>query len=239
MPDPMLELRDVHAHYGLSHVLQGVSLKISRGEVIGLFGRNGVGKTTVMKTIAGWLSPSAGDVLFDGASIAGIASDRICRRGIGFVPEDRRIFPGLTVEENLKLGFNQVPRRSRSASNEKLAQLYAQFPRLAERRRQLGTTLSGGEQQMLAIARVLAGEPRLLLIDEPTEGLAPIIVDELFMLMSALAHDGIPIVLVEQNVRRAIDLATRFYVIERGEVVLEGQAADAGDRERLHARIAV
>jgi branched-chain amino acid transport system ATP-binding protein len=235
----MLELRDVHAHYGLSHVLQGIDLRIDRGEVIGLFGRNGVGKTTVMKTIAGWVTPSRGEVRFDGESIAGLASDRICRRGIGFVPEDRRIFPGLTVEENLKLGFNQVPRRKRSASNDKLAQLYAQFPRLAERRRQLGTTLSGGEQQMLAIARVLAGEPRLLLIDEPTEGLAPMIVDELFALMADLVRGGIPIVLVEQNVKRAIELATRFYVIERGQVVLEGRSDVEADREQLHARIAV
>ena len=155
------------------------------------------------------------------------------------MPEDRRIFPGLTVEENLKLGFNQVPGRGRAASAAKLAGLYARFPKLAERRRQLGTTLSGGEQQMLAIARVLAGEPRLLLIDEPTEGLAPMIVDELFALMAGLAHDGVPIVLVEQNVRLAIDLATRFYVLERGQVVLEGDAADAADRARLDARIAV
>ncbi len=235
----MLELQDVHAHYGLSHVLQGVNLRIDRGEVIGLFGRNGVGKTTVLKTIAGWLAPTSGTVRFDGDAIGGVASDRICRRGIGFVPEDRRIFPGLTVEENLKLGFNQVPGRSRVASRDKLAQLYAQFPRLAERRRQFGTTLSGGEQQMLAIARVLAGEPRLLLIDEPTEGLAPMIVDELFVLMAGLVRDGIPIVLVEQNVYRALDLATRFYVLERGQVVLEGLAADAVDRERLNAQIAV
>ena len=239
MPDAMLELRDVHAHYGLSHVLQGVTLQVGRGEVIGLFGRNGVGKTTVMKTIAGWLAPSGGDVRFDGESIAGLASDRICRRGIGFVPEDRRIFPGLTVEENLRLGFMQVPGRARGASNAKLAAIYARFPRLAERRRQLGTTLSGGEQQMLAIARVLAGEPRLLLIDEPTEGLAPMIVDELFALMAGLARDGIPIVLVEQNVRRAIELATRFYVIERGRVVMTGDARVAADRERLDAQIAV
>ena len=235
----MLELEDVHAHYGLSHVLQGVSLRIERGEVIGLFGRNGVGKTTVMKTIAGWVAPTLGAVCFDGEPIGGMPLDRICRRGIGFVPEDRRIFPGLTVEENLKLGFNQVPGRKRAASNDKLARIYAQFPRLAERRRQLGTTLSGGEQQMLAIARVLAGEPRLLLIDEPTEGLAPMIVDELFVLMAGLARDGIPIVLVEQNVRRAIELATRFYVLERGQVVLEGRADAAADREKLLAQIAV
>ncbi len=235
----MLELDDVHTHYGLSHVLQGVTLRVSAGEVVGLFGRNGVGKTTVMKTVAGWVAPSSGTVRFDGKSLAGVASDRICRMGIGLVPEDRRIFPGLTVEENLALGFMQCPGRSRAESRRKLDAIYARFPRLAERRRQMGTTLSGGEQQMLAIARVLAGEPRLLLIDEPTEGLAPMIVDELFELMASLARDGIPIVLVEQNVRRAVALTTRFYVIERGQVVAEGRADVEADRDALFERIAV
>ena len=235
----MLELDDVHTHYGLSHVLQGVTLRVGAGEVVGLFGRNGVGKTTVMKTVAGWVAPSSGTVRFDGKSLAGVASDRICRMGIGLVPEDRRIFPGLTVEENLALGFMQCPGRSRAESRRKLDAIYARFPRLAERRRQMGTTLSGGEQQMLAIARVLAGEPRLLLIDEPTEGLAPMIVDELFELMASLARDGIPIVLVEQNVRRAVALTTRFYVIERGQVVAEGRADVEADRDALFERIAV
>ena len=235
----MLELSNVHAHYGLSHVLQGISLSVKAGEVIGLFGRNGVGKTTVMKTIAGWLAPSAGQIAFDGADIGGSASDTICRRGIGFVPEDRRIFPGLTVEENLALGFMQVPRRARAESKRKLDQIYTRFPRLGERRAQFGTTLSGGEQQMLAMARVLMGEPRLLLIDEPTEGLAPKIVDEIFRLMDGLRRDGIPIVLVEQNVRRAIDLTNRFYAIERGQVVATGRSNDAAARAVLFEHIAV
>lgn len=169
----MLELKDVHTHYGLSHVLQGVSLRVDAGEVVGLFGRNGVGKTTVMKTIAGWVAPTEGTVHFDGQAIAGLASERICRQGMGFVPEDRRIFPGLTVEENLVLGFMQSPGRSRAENRRQLDAIYTRFPRLGERRQQMGTTLSGGEQQMLAMARVLVGRPRLLLIDEPTEGLAP------------------------------------------------------------------
>ena len=235
----MLELQDVHAHYGLSHVLQGISLRVGAGEVVGLFGRNGVGKTTVMKTVAGWVRPSRGRILFDGEDIGGASADRICRRGLGLVPEDRRVFPGLSVEENLQLGFMQAPRRPRAQAQRKLDEIYARFPRLAERRRQMGTTLSGGEQQMLAIARVLVGEPRLLLIDEPTEGLAPMIVDEIFSLMEGLRRDGIPIVLVEQNVPRAIEVATRFYVIERGQVVTEGRADDAGDRDRLMAQLAV
>ena len=234
----MLELKGVHTHYGLSHVLQGIDLQVGHGEVVGLFGRNGVGKTTVIKTIAGWVSPSSGDVMFNGESINGVGADQICRRGIGLVPEDRRIFPGLTVEENLHLGQMQCPSRSRLDARRRMEEIYQRFPRLAERRRQMGTTLSGGEQQMLAIARVLVGEPKLLLIDEPTEGLAPMIVDELFTLIGNLASDGIPIVLVEQNVNRAISLVNRFYMLERGSVVLDGGANQA-DRSALMERLAV
>ncbi len=235
----MLELTNVHTHYGLSHVLQGVSIRVRAGEVVGLFGRNGVGKTTVMKTIAGWLTPSEGRVAFDGQEIGGVASDVICRRGIGFVPEDRRIFPGLTVEENLVLGFMQCPGRSGAESKRQLDEIYQRFPRLGERRLQMGTTLSGGEQQMLAMARVLVGKPRLLLIDEPTEGLAPKIVDEIFRIMEGLRREGIPIVLVEQNVRRAIDLSTRFYALERGQILLEGDASNPAHRQALFERLAV
>ena len=235
----MLELEGVHTHYGLSHVLQGVSIKVGAGEVVGLFGRNGVGKTTVMKTIAGWVAPSRGRIAFDGDEIGKTASDAICRRGIGFVPEDRRIFPGLTVEENLVLGFMQSPGRSRAESRRKLDQIYTRFTRLGERRTQLGTTLSGGEQQMLAIARVLIGTPKLLLIDEPTEGLAPKIVDEIFELMDGLRRDGIPILLVEQNMQRAVGLTQRFYVLERGAVVLEGRGQDEQDRAALRRQLAV
>ncbi len=234
----MLELKGVHTHYGLSHVLQGINLQVGKGEVVGLFGRNGVGKTTVIKTIAGWVSPSSGEVIFNGEPLNGVGADQICRRGIGLVPEDRRIFPGLTVEENLHLGQMQCPSRSRLDSRRRMEEIYQRFPRLAERRRQMGTTLSGGEQQMLAIARVLVGEPKLLLIDEPTEGLAPMIVDELFTLIGNLASEGIPIVLVEQNVNRAIGLVNRFYMLERGSVVLDGGANQA-DRSALMERLAV
>ncbi|MEZ5644669.1 MAG: ABC transporter ATP-binding protein [Burkholderiaceae bacterium] len=234
----MLELKGVHTHYGLSHVLQGIDLRVGQGEVVGLFGRNGVGKTTVIKTIAGWVSPSSGEVIFNGESLNGVGADQICRRGIGLVPEDRRIFPGLTVEENLRLGQMQCPLRSRVDSRRRMEEIYQRFPRLAERRRQMGTTLSGGEQQMLAIARVLIGEPKLLLIDEPTEGLAPMIVDELFTLIGNLASEGIPIVLVEQNVNRAIALVSRFYMLERGAVVLNG-GSNHSDRSALLERLAV
>ncbi|MHB1201364.1 MAG: ABC transporter ATP-binding protein [Polaromonas sp.] len=235
----MLELMNVHTHYGLSHVLQGISIRVRAGEVVGLFGRNGVGKTTVMKTIAGWLTPSEGHIVFDGHEISGVSSDVICRGGIGFVPEDRRIFPGLTVEENLVMGFMQCPRRSGAESKRRLDEIYHRFPQLGGRRMQMGTTLSGGEQQMLAMARVLVGAPKLLLIDEPTEGLAPKIVDEIFHILEGLRREGIPIVLVEQNVRRAIDLSTRFYALERGQILLEGDAYNSAHRQALFDRIAV
>jgi branched-chain amino acid transport system ATP-binding protein len=235
----VLSFENVHTHYGLSHVLQGVTLTVAKGEVVGLFGRNGVGKTTMMKTAAGWVKPSAGRITFEGADLGALESDEICRRGIGLVPEDRRIFPALTVEENLRLGLLQTPRRGARAAREQLEHVYARFPRLGERRAEMGTTLSGGEQQMLAIARVLVGAPRLLLIDEPTEGLAPLIVYEIFATIERLARDGIAILLVEQNVHRALDVATRYYALERGSVILEGDAADSGDRKRLLEAIAV
>ena len=235
----MLEMTDVHTHYGLSHVLQGINLRVGAGEVVGLFGRNGVGKTTVIKTIAGWVQPTRGRLRFADEDLTGAAPEQVCRRGIGLVPEDRRIFPGLTVEENLRLGLLQTPRRTRAGSRAKLDAIYQRFPRLAERRRQMGTTLSGGEQQMLAMARVLAGSPKLLLIDEPTEGLAPMIVDELFELMAGLAREGIPIVLVEQNVQRAIALTHRYYLIERGQVTAEGRSDDRAERDALLRRLGV
>ena len=235
----MLELDNVHTHYGLSHILQGVNLRVGAGEVVVLCGRNGVGKTTVMKTVAGWVKPSGGTVRFDGTDIGPLAPDRICRLGMGLVPEDRRIFPGLSVEENLKLGLLQCPRRSKADSRVVLEQAYERFPRLKERRPQMGTSLSGGEQQMLAMARVLVGAPKLLLIDEPTEGLAPIIVDEIFAIIERLRGEGIPILLVEQNVQRALDVADRFYALERGTVVLTGAATSSADRAALQDVIAL
>ncbi len=235
----MLRIESLHVHYGLSHVLQGVDLEVRSGEVVGLFGRNGVGKTTALKTVAGWLAPSSGSVRLDEVEVSGKPSDVICRLGLGFVPEDRRIFPGFTVEENLKLGFHQCPRRPKAESRAALERAYERFPRLKERRRQIGVTLSGGEQQMLAMARVLVGAPKLLLIDEPTEGLAPLIVDEIFSIVSSLRKDGIPILLVEQKVFRALDVCDRFYALQRGKVVARGETSRAEDREALRRAIAV
>jgi len=235
----LLSLDDVHAHYATSHVVQGISLQAAKGEAIGVFGRNGVGKTTLLKTIAGWLRPSRGSIALDGKRLDGLTADRITRSGVGFVPEDRRIFPGLTVEENLSLGFLQVPRRARSADRAALDAVYARFPRLAERRTQLGTTLSGGEQQMLAMARVMVGDQKLLLIDEPSEGLAPMIVAEIYAIIREMKTAGRAILLVEQNVGRALDVCDRFVAIERGRIVQAGRADDAADRDRLMAAIAV
>jgi len=235
----LLTLNAVHVSIGLSHILHGVTLHVQPGEVVGLFGRNGVGKTTIVKTIAGWLMPSSGAITFNGAPIAGLTSDRICHLGVGLVPEDRRVFPGLTVEENLRLGLMQVGRDARPAAEEKLRAVYERFPRLQERRRQLGTTLSGGEQQMLSIARTLVGSPKLILIDEPTEGLAPMIVRDIFQTIRTLRSQGIAVLLIEQNVHNALTVCDRFYAIERGQVVLEGRAGDAEAVKSLMRAISV
>jgi branched-chain amino acid transport system ATP-binding protein len=234
----MLTIRNLHAHYGPSHVVQGIDLATRDGEVIGIFGRNGVGKTTLLKTIAGWIRPSAGHITIDTTRIDGLSPDRICRAGLGFVPEDRRIFPGLTVEENLGLGFLQTPRRPAAANREALAAIYRRFPRLQERRNQIGTTLSGGEQQMLAMARVMVGEAKILLIDEPSEGLAPMIVADIYAIIGEMKRAGRAILLVEQNLR-ALDLCDRFVAIERGRIIMSGDAGSRADREALVRCIAV
>jgi branched-chain amino acid transport system ATP-binding protein len=235
----LLRIDQLHTHHGLSHIVQGVSLEADHGEIIGIFGRNGVGKTTLLKTIAGWLTPSSGEILLEGRPIGGLSPDRICREGVGFVPEDRRIFPGLTVAENLSVSLLQVKGRGSREERRALDQIYARLPRLAERRLQLGTSLSGGEQQMLAIARAMLGEPKLVLIDEPTEGLAPMVVSEIFGMIRELRDRGAAILLVEQNVDQALTLADRFCVIERGRIILSGAAKAEADRERLMGALAV
>lgn len=229
----ILEMHDVHVNLGLSHVLQGVNLSIQAGETVGLFGRNGVGKTTIVKTIAGWHKPSKGKILFQDQPIEDLAPNEITRLGMGLVPEDRRIFPGLSVEDNLKLGLMQVQASERKAAEQRLQMVFERFPRLRERRDQSGTTLSGGEQQMLAMARVLVGNPKLLLIDEPTEGLAPMVVADIFRLMEELKSQGISILLIEQNIHKAIHLCDRHYVVERGRIVLEGNSQDLEARKEL------
>jgi branched-chain amino acid transport system ATP-binding protein len=235
----LLQLKDIHTYIGLSHILQGVDLEIAAGEVVGLFGRNGVGKTTIIKTIAGWFPPSQGEITFQGKNIAGSPSEKIARLGVALVPEDRRIFSGLTVEDNLKMGLMQLPSSVRSKHKSKIVELYEHFPRLFERKNQLGNTLSGGEQQMLAIARALIGSPQLILIDEPTEGLAPMIVAEIFTLLQKLKEQGVSILLIEQNVHKALKLCDRHYAIERGRVVDQGSSNQQEDILRLMKNIAV
>ena len=235
----MLEIRDLHSYYGFSHILQGVNLTLAPGECVGLFGRNGVGKTTMLKAIAGWISKVSGTITYNGKSIVGLEPNNICRLGIGFVPEDRRIFPGLSVDENLNLGLLQTAGRSKGDKSAAVERAYQLFPRLKQRQSQMGTTLSGGEQQMLAIARVLVGDQKLLLVDEPTEGLAPQIVDEIFAIMQRLKSEGHAILLVEQNVKRALEITDRICAMERGRIILEGDGRSRADRDALMKAIAV
>jgi branched-chain amino acid transport system ATP-binding protein len=212
----MLEVEAINSFYGDSHVLFDINLRVEDHEVVALLGRNGAGKSTTLKTIAGMMAPRSGAIRFAGTPIQGLTSHVIARRGLQLVPEERRIFTTLTVEENLRLAALNA------AEPRPIGEIYEIFPRLSERRRSMGATLSGGEQQMLAIARALIRSPRLMLLDEPFEGLAPIIVEELVALCGRLAEAGATIVIVEQDVRAALLLARRVYVLNNGHVVFEG-----------------
>jgi branched-chain amino acid transport system ATP-binding protein len=215
--DPLLKVDGIHTYYGKSHILNGVSLEIGRGEVVGLLGRNGVGKSTTLKAIAGLVRPVEGEVRFDGRAITGAAPHIVARRGIAYVPEERRIFPYLTVLENLRTGLDRggVDKARKAALLDKA---YSYFPRLAERRNQFGGTLSGGEQQMLAIARAMMLEPKIILLDEPTEGLMPSMVSQIAQIVGAVSREGVSVLLVEQNVPLTLDACRRVYFIEKGVV---------------------
>jgi branched-chain amino acid transport system ATP-binding protein len=233
---PLLHLDDVHSYYGDSHILHGVSLAVTPGRVLTLLGRNGAGKTTVLKSIIGVVRPRSGRIVFAGGEIAGQASYRIARGGIGYVPETRGIFPSLTVLENLTL----AARRSPAANGWTLERVYALFPRLAERRASGGATLSGGEQQMLSIARALLTNPRLLLLDEPTEGLAPLIVAEIEAVLSGLKAEGLAILLVEQKLDFALAFADAIAVLGKGRIRWTGTPAEfAAADEVKHAWLGV
>jgi branched-chain amino acid transport system ATP-binding protein len=221
----MLALRDVHAYYGESHILHGMTLTVETGEVATLVGRNGVGKTTTLRTIMGILPARGGTIELDGVSIAGMPSDRIARRGLGYVPEERGILSTLSVLENLTL----APVVGRSGWT--VERIFDAFPNLKERARAGGTTLSGGEQQMLSIARVLRSGARTVLLDEPTEGLAPVIVERIGELIRAMKADGITVLLVEQNLRFATGVADRHHIVDHGTVVQTLSNADVIARE--------
>jgi branched-chain amino acid transport system ATP-binding protein len=231
----LLEVRDIHAAYGLSRVLFGISLEVARGECVCLLGRNGVGKTTTLRAIMGLTPPSAGQVFWKGDDITGWAPHRVARAGIGFVPEDRRIFAELTTWENLDVA-QRVAGRSGAWTIEAV---YGLFPKLRELRDRQGGFLSGGEQQMLTIARTLMGNPELLLLDEPSEGLAPLVVDQLLERVAALKRQGLTILLAEQGVAFSLALADRVYVLEKGRIRFSGAAAslreDAALRHELLA----
>ena len=219
----MLALDRVDTFYGLSHVLQGVSLAVNTGEAVALLGRNGAGKTTTLKTIMGVLAPRRGTVAFDGRDITGLPPHRIVRMGLGYVPEERRIFPNLTVHENLRMARLVVDGGRRM--DEYLDRVVALFPPLGNRMRNRGRALSGGEQQMLAIARSLGTEPRLLLIDEPTEGLMPAFVETIGQTIVDIQRQGLAVLLVEQNTRLALDATQRVYLIEKGVIRHESTSA--------------
>jgi branched-chain amino acid transport system ATP-binding protein len=222
----LLRLIDVHAFYGKSHVLHGVDMHVGAGEIVSLLGRNGVGRSTTIKSIMGQVA-TTGSIAFDGAEIRGEKSFHIARRGIGYVPENRDVFPRLTVEQNLLLGEKRRGRGSGTkAPRWALADMFRLFPRLEERRHVAAGVLSGGEQQMLTLCRTLMGDPDLIMIDEPTEGLAPKIVEQVADYLRTLKERGVAVLLVEQKLAIALEISERVYVMGRGQVVFEGTPAD-------------
>jgi branched-chain amino acid transport system ATP-binding protein len=232
----MLTVSNLYAGYGLSEVLSGVSLEVKAGTVVALIGANGAGKTTTMRAVSGLLTPTRGVVLLDGVPVNGLGAARIARLGLAHAPEGRKVFAPLTTEDNLLLGaFRWLPRffgfRRRAAVD--LERVYSLFPKLAERRRHLAGTLSGGEQQMLAIGRALMARPKLMLLDEPSMGLAPVIVQEVFRTLRRLKEDGMTMLLVEQFARAALEVADHAYVLERGQIAVAGTPAELRRNERV------
>ena len=229
----MLEVEGLHAHYAKSHILHGVSFTVDAGEIVCLLGRNGVGKSTTLKSLMGLIKPSAGSVSFKGRDITGLPAHRVARLGLGYVPEERRIFPTITVKENLLMGI-KIGQRAVTRANGNgwtLERVYEFFPRLREREAQRAGTLSGGEQQMLTTARTLMGNPELLLVDEPTEGLAPMIVVQVERILTEIHRGGTPILLVEQSMETALALAHRVYVMSKGQIVFTGSVAELKNNE--------
>jgi branched-chain amino acid transport system ATP-binding protein len=228
-----LEVDEIHTFFGKSHILQGVSLEIEKGEIVSLLGRNGVGKSTTLKSIVGIAPPQRGSIRFKGEEVVGLRSYKICRLGIGYVAEDRRIFPTLTVRENLLIGIKPKQQVDHPWTIEKV---YSKFPILERRDSQKGKNLSGGEQQMLTIARTLMGNPELLLVDEPTEGLAPLLVDLVGQILRGINEDGCSILLVEHAIDVALSLATRAYIMSKGEIVFRGTGEEIYADEKVRKK---
>jgi branched-chain amino acid transport system ATP-binding protein len=227
----MLEVRDIHTYYGQSHILQGVSLRVDQGEIVLLSGRNGAGKTTTIRSILGLVPPKAGEIFFQGEKISGLPVHIISRKGIRVVPEGRMIIPGLTVHENLKLAT--LKNRNQAGVKELFERVAQIFPRLREREDQEGTSLSGGEQQMLAIARALVSDPVLMLIDEPSEGLSPLLVEKIAEVLKEIKQRGTTILLVEQNTDMALEISNRCYLMDEGVIKFEGSPEEIKGDEKI------
>lgn len=223
--DVMLEVKDLHVYYDNIHALKGISLKVGKGEVVSLIGANGAGKTTTLQTISGLIQAREGSVIFEGKDITKVECHKICKMGIAQVPEGRRVFARLPVKDNLKLGAFTVNDTPENLEKDR-AKFYEVFPRMAERKNQLAGTLSGGEQQMLAMGRALMSRPKLLILDEPSMGLSPLFVKEIFSVIKRLKEAGTTILLVEQNAKMALSVADYAYVIETGKITMEGKAED-------------
>lgn len=221
----MLEVRDIHSYYGKSHILHGVSLDLKEGEMVCLLGRNGVGKSTTLKSIMGVVRPQQGSIRFRDQELVGLAPYEIARCGVGYVPEDRRIFRSLTVHENLLMGI-KAGKEANGGGNWTIEKVYELFPRLQERCNNKGSHLSGGEQQMLTVVRTLMGNPKVILVDEPTEGLAPLIVKDVLEMLATVRKSGVTILMVEQNFKAAVKVADRFYIMSKGQIVFSGNQAE-------------
>lgn len=222
----LLDVKDIQSYYGKSHILHGVSMTLEKGELVCLLGRNGVGKTTTLKSIMGLVSPSKGSICFNDIELVGKEPFTIARIGLGFVPEDRRIFGSLTVHENLLIGMKNGNKNIRKDQTWTTDKIYDSFPRLKERQNNKGKHLSGGEQQMLTVARTLMGNPQLILVDEPTEGLAPLIVKNVLEMLDDVRKSGVTVLMVEQNFNAAIKVADRFYVMSKGQIVFNGNTEE-------------
>jgi len=227
----MLEIKDINVYYGAIHALKGVSLTVNDGELVSLVGANGAGKTTVLHTISGLLRTTTGEILLDGTNLQKVPASSIIRMGLAHVPEGRHIFSRMSVEENLRMGAYII--NDAKQINDNLERVYHHFPRLKERTRQLGGTLSGGEQQMLATGRALMTNPKILLMDEPSMGLSPILVNEIFSIIQQLHASGITILLVEQNAKKALAVADRAYVLETGKISMSGSAGTLAEDDRV------